>query len=457
MGKINMTNKAKGSFKDFLKNLFSSKKNIIITSIVLAVVVLSAILVPIIIKIVKDKNAPKPPQIITITFNVATDNQNALSGVEVYLNSTNAKLTTSSQGSFSINSQTNSFAKGDVLRIQRQGYDLKLNIPPTTDLMVDGSNIILVVTNTQTINIVATKKISAEEEKLKTSLSLNFVDQNGTKINTQIKAMEKSTIPTDLDNKPDYYSEDINILGTTSTGNMLIEIDENQEIDIVIYLFSEQFDFEDVSFNKTHQNQKMTLVGKVKQKILTNGTLEGLRVYLRYPNNNFVTDKNAVINYSYVNIYNNANSIVMDSITVTDDNVAFLDIDENTMFESLVFNVKINGRYFWGKCYPSGVSSNINVILKEGYLVQAKYGYNRYVEIIDNKDNSKMIVRCDYDNGICEFVTDTLDLTFKKSGTDDELFLVKMNNGTKEEINSLNQNIIYDAQTNQVVLSSTKN
>ena len=335
MGKLNM-NTSGSKIGDFFANiidfLFGSKKRIIISVSVISVLVLSAIFIPLTIHWIKKSNEPKPKEKITISINVEIDgNENeTFSNIEVYKTTTNERLYLSTQKSFSITNYDYAFEKDDMLRIQRAEYTLSVKGQTEHDLRVDGDNILFLVTGDMTINLKATKILSEEEQERLKSVELTFVDKNGANITSQIKAMEKNTIPTDIETgELDFDSTEINVLGTSSSASlskMMIRIDDNQINNLTVFFYSLEYDFEDLDITKALQNQSLTIVGTYKPERMEIMNLDNVAFTLKFEITNQNGDKvlqdlidpKAKVNYYFYNLKNNG-EIVKGKIDVEED------------------------------------------------------------------------------------------------------------------------------------------
>ncbi|MBQ7307062.1 MAG: hypothetical protein IJW82_00865 [Clostridia bacterium] len=464
MSKINM-GAGKFSFSSIIDFFFGTKTRMIITITSLSVIILSAIFIPLTIHWIKESNKVPPKEKITININVLVngDQDESLSNIAVYKNNTNERIYLSTQGSFSINNYDHSFEKDDLLRIERVEYHLTTNGQQQGDVRTDGENILILVTENQTINLLATKILTPEEEELLKSVQLEFVDKNGAKIIQNIKAMEKNTIPTDPESgELDYESEEINILGTTQTSKMTIRIDDNQINNLTLFFYSLDYDFEDLDITNQHQNQKLTVVGTYKQEKMEIMNLDNVSFTLKFETKNSsgntiyqdLVDPKAKVSYYFYNLKNNG-EIVKGKIDVEEDKNTRIYFKEgsNYMFEYMIVNVELNNRYYVATCYPTPKELAINAILKEGYKVTAKYSSNAMIEVSNGTQTH--VVPCD-NSGIFSYIaTDLTNLSFKNHSTGEVLSLVRMdvNSQNVEEILILsNKNFIYNEAMNNLVL-----
>lgn len=470
MGKLNMNGGS--SIGDFFANiidfLFGSKKRIIISVSVIAILVLSAIFIPLSIYWIKKSNEPKPKEKITITINIELDgNPNeSFSNIEVYKTSTNERLYLSTEKSFSITNYDYDFEKDDMLRIQRAEYSLSINGQTDYDLRLDGDNILFLVTGNMNINLKATKILTEQEQERLKSLELCFVDKNGAKITSQIKAMEKNTIPTDIETgELDYSSEEIKILGTSSgatLSKMLIKIDDNQINNLTIFFYSLEYDFEDLDITNALQNESLTLVGTYKAERMEIMDLDNVKFTLKFESKNSngdiilqdLTDPKAKVNYYFYNLKNNG-EIVKGKIDVVEDKNTSIFFNEatNYMFEYMVVNVELNNRYYSAICYPTPQAKAIDVALKEGFKITAKYLSNSKIEVKEGEKT--FVVPCDNSGMFTYISNDLTKLSFIDNQTKEVLALVKMDTNGKnivEVIHITNKNFIYNEAMNNLVL-----
>lgn len=459
MSKIDINSHDKKSFGEFFKKLFSSKKNIIILSSILAVIVL-AITIPVIIIANKKPDSGQKEEKITINFSIYTNNEvndeNLLSGVEVFVNSTNIKIYTSPYGKFSINNIDNNFSKGDTIRLQKEGYKLyfKDNV---IDSYIDGERVcVSTISNTDYI-IFAEKLISEEEELLKQSVVINFLDRNNEKITEEVKAINKSTITTDIEGNYIYDDLDIEIVSTTNNGEMKILIDNNQEEKINIIFYCADYDFDELSINKSNQNTSLTLYGDLKQNVKQDISFKNVLVTLKYPNGNIVT--NASGTYSYVNTYNNKdNTKLTEKSFVINEKNPHIEFEDDIMFDSITFTIRTETKNYISILYPTinAIQKGFEANLKEGFIIQAEFQANAVIKVVSETTLIARFIKCSNDK-ICEFIGIEKDLKFYDENNV-ELFLIKVDSSREnpQNITIDGSDIIYNKYSNIVLLSKFK-
>ena len=457
MSKINM-NGGGGFFsgvKDFFANIFSSKKNIIIASIVLGVIIITAVVTTIVIHSIKKANQPKPPEKITITFNIYLDEvkeENLFSGVEIYDNSTHTQIYKAPSGEFSVNSIDNGFTKGVNLKVQKEGYLFHLNSDNTSDIYEYDGYVFVKTDKDKTVTVIAEKEVSEKEELLKRSIKINFYDRNGTPITSTIKVIDKDSLVIDpMTNEPDYESS----WGVNATdGSIIIEIDENMtsEVATTYVFYSKNYTFDELVVDSSDRGTEANITGTVKEEVTQTISLEDLVVTLKFPNNAFV---NTEVKYYYTNTYGGRITPIA-KMAQTGTNITF---DENTMFDHVYFTVKTDEKFYYAYVFPTTESHRvIEVKLIEGKIIQAKAGYNINITIIDNTNDAQTIITSDGDKGLIEFVTADGNITFMDNNNN-ELYLVRLNKSETQILENITfngENIIYNENSYNINLLRVK-
>ena len=144
MSKLFIT-KRKFDFKNFIKSIFSSKKKIILICSILILIISICIIFAVVLS--KQKEEPLAKEHITINVKIylygsQERDYDMIYGSDVYLDEENKILLLNNDlGEFVLDNYKNNFNLNDVIRIEKNGYDLLLNQADTENLYVIGSKV----------------------------------------------------------------------------------------------------------------------------------------------------------------------------------------------------------------------------------------------------------------------------------------------------------------------------